>query len=128
MRLFFKYFFKTVRIILGPIVLFVHIITLPKAVQRPEEQQKSVDADAKQLTLYHFKTCPFCLKVKRLMHRLALNIETLDAQYNLDVREELIEKGGKLAVPCLKITDQDGNTQWMYESSDINQYLEKRFA
>ena len=128
MRLFFKYFFKTIRIILGPVVLFISFITMPKGVQRPEEEQKKVDTAAKNLTLYQFKTCPFCLKVKRMMRRLSLNIETLDAQHDSEVREELLNQGGKIAVPCLKITDEMGNAQWMYESSDINQYLEKRFA
>ena len=128
MRLFFKYFFKTVRIILGPIVLFVNLITMPKGINRPEEDQKQVDSAAQNLTLYQFKTCPFCLKVKRMMRRLSLNIETLDAQHDEEVREELLRNGGKIAVPCLKIVDQNGDTQWMYESSDINQYLEERFA
>ena len=128
MRLFFKYFFKTIRIILGPIVLFVNFITMPKGVKRPEEEQKKIDSDAKSLTLYQFKTCPFCIKVKRMMRRLSLNIETLDAQHDSEVREELLQQGGKIAVPCLKITDEQGETTWMYESSEINEYLEERFA
>lgn len=128
MRFFFKYFFKTIRIILGPIVLFVNFITMPKGVKRPDEQQQQIDSEAKNLTLYHFKTCPFCIKVKRMMSRLSLNVETVDAQYDNDVRNELLSQGGKISVPCLKITDQQGETTWMYESTDINQYLEQRFA
>lgn len=128
MRLFFKYFFKTIRIILGPVVLFINFITMPKGVERPEEQQKLIDSEAKNLTLYQFKTCPFCIKVKRMIRRLSLNIEMLDAQHNPEIRDELLSNGGKIAVPCLKITDQQGETTWMYESSEINQYLEQRFA
>jgi len=128
MRLFFKYFFKTIRIILGPVILFGNFITMPKGVKRPEEQQKIIDSETKNLTLYQFKTCPFCIKVKRMMSRLSLNIETLDAQHDQKVREELLTHGGKIAVPCLKITDEHGETLWMYESSIINQYLEQRFA
>lgn len=128
MRLFFKYFFKTIRIILGPVVLFINFITMPKAIQRPEEEQKQIDSAAKNLTLYQFSTCPFCIKVKRMMRRLSLNIEMLDAQYDLDARNELLEKGGKISVPCLKIINDDGQEIWMYESSEINRYLEQRFA
>jgi len=128
MRLFFKYFFKTIRIILGPVILFGNFITMPKGVKRPEEQQKMIDSETKNLTLYQFKTCPFCIKVKRMISRLSLNIETLDAQHDQQVREELLSYGGKIAVPCLKITDEHGETLWMYESSIINQYLEQRFA
>jgi len=128
MKFFIKYFFKTIRFILGPVVLFFYYITLPKGVERSAEEQQKVDTAAKSLTLYQFKTCPFCLKVKRMMRRLSLNIETLDAQRNQQVRDELLTNGGKISVPCLKITDQDGNTTWMYESTEINQYLEQRFA
>ncbi|HAI96784.1 MAG TPA: glutaredoxin, partial [Methylococcaceae bacterium] len=37
------------------------------------------------------------------------------------------EGGGKLKVPCLRI-EEDGKVSWMYESSDIINYLEDRFA
>lgn len=41
----------------------------------------------------------------------------------------LLEKeGGKIQVPCLQIVDTDGKSSWLYESADINQYLEKQFA
>ena len=101
---------------------------MPKGVQRPEEQQKRIDSEAKNLTLYQFKTCPFCIKVKRMMSRLSLNVETVDAQHDDEVRNELLMQGGKVSVPCLKIVDKQGEATWMYESSDINQYLEQRFA
>lgn len=101
---------------------------MPKGVKRPDEQQKKIDSEVKNLTLYQFKTCPFCIKVKRMMSRLSLNVETVDAQHDNDVRNELLSQGGKISVPCLKITDQQGETTWMYESTDINQYLEQRFA
>ena len=128
MKLFFKYFFKTIRIILGPIILFINLVTMPRSIKRSPEQQQKVDAEVKNLTLYQFRTCPFCIKVKRMMKRLALNIETRDAQHDPQAREELLTEGGKISVPCLKITNEDGEIIWMYESSDINQYLEQRFA
>jgi glutathione S-transferase len=36
---------------------------------------------------------------------------------------ELMQGGGKTQVPCLRIKDPQGNSQWMYESDDINRYL-----
>lgn len=128
MRLLIRYFFKIVRIPLTPIVLLLHLIRLPKGVERPEEEQRKIDLEAKKLTLYQFKTCPFCLRVQRMIRRLSLKIETRDAQFDLQARQTLREQGGKVKVPCLKIVDAEGQTTWMYDSIRINQYLEQRFA
>jgi len=128
MRWFFKIFFKTIRLIIGPIILFIDKITTPKGIKRPLEQQKKIDTEASNLVLYQFKTCPFCIKVKRHNKRLSLNIETRDAQHNPTYREELLQGGGVIKVPCLKIIDEKGNDSWMYESDDIMKYLQDRFA
>jgi glutathione S-transferase len=40
-------------------------------------------------------------------------------------RQELIAGGGKKQVPCLKIEEENGATQWLYESRDIIKYLQK---
>jgi len=40
---------------------------------------------------------------------------------------ELLSEGGKIQVPCLKITENDKIT-WMYETAEIATYLEKRFG
>lgn len=128
MRLVIRYFFKTVRFIVTPFVLLAHHTRLPKPMERSAEQQREVDRQTRLLALYHFNTCPFCLKVRRKMHELALNIELRDAQHDQQARRELLEQGGKVMVPCLRITDAQGNVSWMYESSDINQYLQQRFG
>lgn len=128
MRWFFKIFFKTIRLIVGPIILFIDKVTTPKGIERPQEQQQKVDAAARNLVLYQFKTCPFCIKVKRHNKRLSLNIETRDAQHNPVYRQELLNGGGEIKVPCLKIIDDKGNDRWMYESDDIVKYLDDRFA
>lgn len=128
MKLFFKYFFKTIRLLLGPVVLFVDFVTTPRGLKRPDEQQQQIDSEVTNLKLYQFKTCPFCIKVKRNNKRLSLKIETLDAQHNSTHREELLQGGGQIKVPCLKITDDNGNQSWMYESNEIMQYLQGRFA
>ena len=42
-------------------------------------------------------------------------------------RQELLEQGGKVQVPCLRIEDQ-GEVRWLYESKAIGAYLNERFA
>ena len=128
MKVFFKIFFKTVRLIVGPIILFLDKVTTPKGIKRPEEEQQKIDNEVTNLVLYQFKTCPFCIKVKRNNKRLSLKIETRDAQHNQTYREELLQGGGQIKVPCLKIVDNKGNDSWMYESDEIVQYLQDRFA
>lgn len=128
MKWFFKYFFKTLRLIIGPIILFVDKITTPRGIKRPEEDQQKIDKEVSNLTLYQFQTCPFCIKVKRNNKRLSLKIETRDAQHNQTYREELLQGGGQVKVPCLRIVDKKGNDNWMYESDEIMKYLQDRFA
>jgi glutaredoxin len=128
MKWFFKIFFKTIRLIIGPIILFIDWITTPKGIKRSQTEQQKIDDDVSKMILYQFNTCPFCIKVKRNNKRLSLKIETRDAQHNPVHREELLHGGGKIKVPCLKIIDKKGNDSWLYESNDILQYLQERFA
>ncbi|MDD2744050.1 MAG: glutathione S-transferase N-terminal domain-containing protein [Rhodocyclaceae bacterium] len=122
-----KIFFKTLRVILGPFMLLWEIITRPKAVSRTTLEQAEIDQQCKSLALFQYKTCPFCIKVRQEMHRLALNIEQFDAQQEGDNRAALVRGGGKAKVPCLRITDKVGVNQWMYESGEIITYLRRRF-
>jgi len=122
------FIFKPVRWVLGQIIIFIDWITRPKPVQRSPETQKEVDAQTVHMALYHFQQCPFCVKTRRQIHRLALNIENRDARNDPKWNQELIEEGGKYQVPCLKITADDGSVQWMYESSEINQFLDEKFS
>jgi glutaredoxin len=128
MKYLLKLFFKTIRLILGPIILFVDWLTTPKGVIRGATEQQAVNEAARQLTLYQFKTCPFCMKIRRASKRLSLNIEKRDAQHNIDARQELLRTTGKTQVPCLKIVGADGSVRWMQDSGVIIQYLQERFA
>lgn len=128
MKFLFKLFFKTIRLIIGPIMLLIDKVTTPKGIKRSQDDQQKIDQEIRNLALYQFKTCPFCIKVKRHNKRLSLNIETRDAQHNPIHRKELLQGGGQVKVPCLKIVDEKGNDQWMYESKDIMKYLQDRFA
>lgn len=122
------FIFKPVRWVLGQIIIFIDWITRPKPVQRAAEEQKKIDAQTENMVLYHFQQCPFCVKTRRQIHRLGLNIENRDARNDPKWNQELISEGGKYQVPCLKITAEDGTAQWLYESSEINQYLEEKFS
>jgi len=122
------FIFKPIRWVLGQIIIFIDWLTRPKQVQRSAEQQAEIDRQTKNMALYQFQMCPFCVKTRRQIHRLALNIENRDARNDPKWNQELISEGGKYQVPCLRIAADDGSVQWMYESTDINNYLYKRFS
>lgn len=128
MKYFVRLFFKTLRRILGPILLLLDWITTPKGVKRGAVAQQAVNEATQQLTLYQFKTCPFCIKVRRASKRLSLNIEKRDAQHHPAARQELQLATGKTQVPCLRIAGADGNVTWMGDSRAIIRYLQGRFA
>jgi glutaredoxin len=128
MKFVFRLFFRTLRLVLAPLMLIWEFVTTPSGVVRAPVVQSQIDAECRNLALYQFKTCPFCLKVRREMRRLSLNIELLDAQHSEANRAALLQGGGKVMTPCLKITDAQGKVEWMYESALIIQYLQKRFA
>lgn len=120
-------FFSVIRVVLAGIILSLNWVFTPKSIKRKPELQAHVNEQAKALTLYQYKACPFCVKVRRSMKRSALNIETKDAKRCDNSKQELLQGGGQLKVPCLKIEDPQGQTQWMYESKDIISYLNNRF-
>jgi len=117
-----------IRWVLGQLILLLNFVFSPRGIKRPAEQQAAIDVQTTQFTLYQYLACPFCVKVRRAMKRHSLNIETRDAKRNNRFRKELIQGGGTLKVPCLRIKEPDGNVRWMYESSDIINYLEQSFA
>ena len=118
---------KLLRNSLGMIIVFLSFITLPGKLKRNEDEQKAAQEKANKLSLYQFYACPFCVKTRRTIHALNINIEYRDAKNNEEFRQELLEKGGEIKVPCLKI-DTGEETKWLYESSDIINYLNQQFA
>ena len=128
MKIIIRTFFKTLRTVLGPVMLIKENLTRPKGVVRVQAEQDAVNQQCKSLALYQFKTCPFCIKVRQEMSRLSLNIERIDAQHEGPDRQALLNGGGKAKVPCLKITDKAGKTEWLYDSEKIIAYLRGRFA
>src|SRR5512140_3810007 len=110
-----KIFFRMLRLALMPFMLLWARLGMPKGIVRPLAAQQQVEQECARLALYHFKTCPFCIKVRREMARLSLPIALREAQHDPVHREELLQGGGKIQTPCLRITDDQGQVQWMYE-------------
>ena len=115
-----------VRWLLGCIILLLNFIFTPKSPQRDNALQAKVDAQTKGLSLYQLPACPFCVKVRRQIKRQGLSIGLCNIK-ETNYREELVGEGGKHKVPCLKISTENGQDKWLYESKEIIRYL-KRFA
>jgi len=122
------FIFKPVRWVLAQIIIFIDRVTRPEPVQRSVERQQMIDKQTKTMALYQFQQCPFCVRTRRQIRRLALNIETRDARNDPQWNQELINDGGKYQVPCLKITKDGGEVEWIYESKIINRYMEEKFS
>ena len=128
MRIIIRYFFKLVHAIVGPILLAGDWLTSPKGIVREASAQQHIDDQTRNLVMYQFRTCPFCIKTRRAIKRLSLNIEQRDALKDPVSRRELLEGGGEIKVPCLRIPGEDGQATWLYESDDIIRYLKTSFA
>ena len=108
---------QIIRWVLGRLILLFDWIFTPKSIKRDAELQAKIDQQTAGLSLYQYPACPFCVKVRRAM-------KTVNAKTCEDSKKELESGGGKLKVPCLRIENNKGEVNWMYESSDIITYLE----
>ena len=118
---------KAARNGLGLIIVFFDWISRPKAMQRTQEAQNSAQDSMSGLSLYQFFACPFCVKTRRAIHKLNVDIELRDINKDQTYREELAQGGGKVKVPCLRI-ENNGKVQWMYESNEIISFLQTKLA
>jgi glutaredoxin len=121
-----KILIKAMREGLGRLIVLIDWVFSPKKLKRIEVEQAKVNKQVESLKIYQFYACPFCIKTRRAIKRLNLPIETRNAQAG-QFRAELLAGGGEVKVPCLRIKKGDEIT-WMYESSDIMAYLDKRFG
>ncbi|MGO4892855.1 glutathione S-transferase N-terminal domain-containing protein [Flavobacterium sp. W21_SRS_FM6] len=122
-----SFLINVVRNLLGSIIALIDIITRPPKLKRSPEVQQQVENQLKNMALYQFFACPFCIKTRRALHRLNLPMEKRSAKKGSPFREELAQQGGKIQVPCLRINENDQDT-WLYDSGEIIRYLEQRFA
>ena len=128
MRIVIRYFFRGVRLVLTPFMIAGNHLFKPKGIERDPGEQRAIDEQTHSLALYHFPACPFCIKVRRAMQRLSLDVELRNAQHSGEHRETLQEEGGRVKVPCLRIAEDDGSVRWLYESDEIIAYLNRRFG
>ncbi len=118
---------KLLRNGLGSAILFIDWLTRPSKMERTPEQQRLVEEQLKNMTLYQLYACPFCIKTRRNLRRLNLPMEIKSVSENSPYRSELEAGGGRIQVPCLRLQQNDTDV-WMYESSDIIRYLEQQFG
>lgn len=76
--------------------------------------------------LYYYDQCPFCQMVLREMNNLPIKVELKNTLKDPQNRQDLIQGGGRSTVPCLRITNESNQVQWLYESRDIVQYLKQQ--
>lgn len=123
-----KTIFRLLRWPLGQIVIFLDWLSRPQPPPHSPQQQEKLDAETSRLKLYQFNQCPFCVRTRRSIRRLGLNIETRDARNDAQWKNELIDQGGRYQVPSLRIDNDDKSVEWIYESKNIIQYLDQRFG
>lgn len=122
-----KILLKMFREGVGGLMALVSWLTCPRKIKRNPEEQQRVDGIAKNMSMYQFFACPFCIKTRRTVHRLNIPLEYRDAQVRGGEHRNTLEKeGGQIKVPCLRI-DEGDQTIWMYESNDIITYLNQTF-
>ncbi|WP_246434519.1 glutaredoxin family protein [Teredinibacter haidensis] len=78
------------------------------------------------VTLYHRPSCGYCMRVHLALKTMKINIANANVSRDDHARKELSQKGGKSQVPALRITHSNGKEEWMYESLDIIDYLQKQ--
>ncbi|MCB1735507.1 MAG: glutaredoxin [Gammaproteobacteria bacterium] len=123
MRVLIRSFFKLIRLLVTPFLLLWEKLGSRPQVRREPAAQQALDVLTANMCLYQFKTCPFCVKTRIHIKRLALNIRTKDAQHDAQARSELQVGGGKVQVPCLRIKGEEGDV-WLYESDALIAHLD----
>ena len=122
-----KVFLKIARNGLGMLIVFADKISRPQKLIRSNQAQKMAQDSVNNLSLYQFYACPFCVKTRRAIHKLNVDIRTHDINKDPTHREQLALGGGKVKVPCLRI-DEGDNVRWLYESDEIIRFLQLQVA
>lgn len=75
-----------------------------------------------KLSLYHFRGCPYCNRVRVAIEDLGLDVEELDIRQQPEHGKDLQEAMGRGTVPVLR-TGSGNDSQWLPESADIVRHL-----
>ena len=110
-----------IRWLLGRIILLINVVFSPSSLRHSEQVAQNLATALEGISLYQYAACPFCVKVRRALKRNGMVLPLVDAKQD-DAKQTLVEQGGKLMVPCLRIEKQ-GDVKWLYESSDIVAFL-----
>jgi glutaredoxin 2 len=84
---------------------------------------RTKDGRELRLELFKFDSCPYCVKVQRVVDRMRIPVTMRDILEDDEAARTLVEVGGEDQVPCLFI---DGRP--LYESDDIVAFLQRNFA
>ncbi len=80
----------------------------------------------KPLALYYHKSCGYCHWVLDEMQTLAVeNVVLCDIREFPEFALELRTKGGKQQVPCLRISRDKEEDEWLYESRLIVKFFKE---
>lgn len=115
---------KIIRVVVGFILTILDKLTSPAPIKIESSELIKIQEKSKGIELYQFSACPFCIKVRRYMKKNNISLPLRDAKNDEKFRQELLDGGGRIKAPCLKITNSDG-TKWLYESDDIILFFEK---
>jgi len=74
----------------------------------------------KQVKVYSTPTCPWCKKTKKFLQDNKISFQDFDVATDKTVRDEMIKKAGKLAVP---VVDIDGEIVVGYDENWLKQKL-----
>jgi glutaredoxin len=118
---------KALRNGLGLIIVGIDKLTRSKAIRRTPEQQAQAQAAVMGLSLYQLYACPFCVKTRRAIHHLNVDVEIRDIGKDPEHRKILSKEGGRVKVPCLRI-EEGSDVNWLYESDDIISYLQQKIG
>jgi len=94
-------------------------LTAPQGSETSPASLRQLD----DLVLYHYRGCPFCARVERVLGELGIRIEMRNILSDKSHEAELIRGGGKRQVPCLRIRRENQDDEWLYESTAIIRYL-----
>ena len=116
---------RVIRWILGRMIIFLDFTFTPKSRLRDKSSQQLVNKITKHYKLYQYHACPFCVKVRRFLKRESINIELVNAKSEI-YKKDLIEYGGILKVPCLRVEKEKNEVKWLYESNEIIIFISKQ--
>ena len=104
------------------VIIFLDFVFTPKARLREKSSQDLVNKISNSYKLYQYYACPFCVKVRRFLRKESINIEFIDAKDEFH-KKDLIQKGGMLKVPCLRVETKKNQVKWIYGSNEIINFI-----